>query len=480
MEQLEKIVRQLPVVRDLWPLLSYDRLPWMSEQILFDAEARGKIRAEHLASTWWFNALVCIFTLLCSIMLGVELDRDRGGSIQDRMGFFMMDFFFAVFFLVEMVLRQHQLGWDYFLDLWNIFDFSLVVVNLSDIIISFGSEGGGFQMAATLRVIRLLRVARYVQGIRVFDGMWLLIEGLLTSLKTMIWTGLLLVILLYTLSIVLRTLADDPLVIDRWVDMPVYLGTLYRTGITVSQVFTLDAWASQIVRPLVLIGSPGCVIVFIFTIIVCNFGVLNIVISLMVERIGCLKKDNEAKRGRVLRGVEANIMDSMTMDFMNADLDENGELDTIEFQKLIESDMVSFKLRMLGIAQDEAETFFELMDCDRSGSISPEEFIDGLKKMRGLARGQDVMALISFAHKQARDARERVRKLQYMNQRADAMQERLDLMGASIEFESGARDRTHARTMQVWRGAGQRTDILKGLEKDRRTSFPQLEKGLRR
>mmetsp|Transcript_20599 Transcript_20599/g.54945 ORF Transcript_20599/g.54945 Transcript_20599/m.54945 type:complete len:487 (-) Transcript_20599:216-1676(-) len=478
MEKLVAILKQVPGVGELWPYWAgseHNRIPWISQQILYDAEVRDGRRDAHLAASWWFNTIVCILTLLCSIMLGIELDHSRGGALSDRLGYFFMDIFFAGFFLGEFILRVHQMGWDYFLDLWNIFDYSLVVVNVSDIIISTRSVEGGFQMAATLRVIRLLRIARYVQGIRMFDGMWMLIEGLLTSLKTMVWTGLLLVILLYCISIILMTLvADEPLIIDRWLEMPIYVGSLYRTLITVSQVFTLDAWASDIVRPTIMIGSPAPAIVLVVTIFVCNLGVLNIVISLMVERIGCLKRASELKNGRILQRVEDHIMSSMCSDFANADLDENGELDIAEFQKLIKKDLVSYKMRLLGIAQDEAETFFELMDVDRSGSVSPEEFVEGLQRLRGPAKGQDVMMLISFAHRQARNARESVRKIQYLNERADVMQERLDVMGATIELESGARDRTHRRTMQVWRRASDRQGVLKKLDKDRRISYPSL------
>ena len=74
---------------------------------------------------------------------------------------------------------------------------------------------------------------------------------------------------------------------------------------------------------------------------------------------------------------------------------------------------------------DEMELFFELMDVDESGTVSPGEFVAGLKKMKGPALGADVVRLIGLAQKQYWRALGFNRRLTVLNEKADRVQERL-------------------------------------------------------
>eukprot|EP00913_Durusdinium_trenchii_P021656 g20348.t1 len=70
---------------------------------------------------------------------------------------------------------MHHLGWEYAIDPWNIFDYSLVVFGWTD--------------ASSLRLFRLLRVVRSIRGIKVLAGLWVVIQGLLDSYRTVLWVG---------------------------------------------------------------------------------------------------------------------------------------------------------------------------------------------------------------------------------------------------------------------------------------------------
>lgn len=45
------------------------------------------------------------------------------------------------------------------------------------------------------------------------------------------------------------------------------------------------------------------------------------------------------------------------------------------------------KLGLLGITIEEAESLFDIMDVNGSGTVTPEEFIAGLQKIKGQAKG---------------------------------------------------------------------------------------------
>merc|ERR1719188_1614473 len=54
--------------------------------------------------------------------------------------------------------------------------------------------------------------------------------------------------------------------------------------------------------------------------------------------------------------------------------------------------------KVFGLDVNQAQGFFELLDLDESGKVDIEEFIGGLMRMRGVAKGAD-MAMIMFENR---------------------------------------------------------------------------------
>lgn len=454
----------------------YRRFSTILEQIGAEADREKARRLEHFAARWSFNAFVALMIMVNSIVLGVNVDSNLGGALDDRLLFFFIDFVFAVLFFVEMLARQHQLGWDFFMDPWNFFDYTIVVINCVDIVVSVTSvDGGGPKLASTLRVLRLLRVARYVRGLKMFFGMWMVIEGLVNSLRALVWTGIMLLILVYVFGVSLVTLVDqEPRAHEEMPHFVMYAGSVRNAMVTIVQVLTLDAWASGVGRELLDSGCILGLVLIVFAIVILNFGVLNIIVALMVEKMAQLIKGAEASNGKMIGKTEEKILMSLGHDFHAADTDSSGELDYDEFLQLIRSQDIAFKLRLLGIQMEEAESFFDLMDVDNSGFLSPEEFIDGLQRIRGLAKGKDICQLICFAQRSAIKARDNVQVIKNLVQRADVIQERLNVIGRSLTCEVSDRKDRGERTQLMWHKADTRQQILHNMDRDRCVTFPGL------
>merc|ERR1719162_927804 len=89
------------------------------------SEKEPKAPSVPLASTTYFNAIAVIAIAANSIQIGVETDGPvRSKDIEDRLLYFIFEALFALFFFLEMLVRQHHHGWDYFLYPWN---FSITV-----------------------------------------------------------------------------------------------------------------------------------------------------------------------------------------------------------------------------------------------------------------------------------------------------------------------------------------------------------------
>jgi len=449
------------------------RIPTVFEQMNAELWEDTQRRKNHPAGHAEFNLAVGAAILINSIMIGIEVDYGRGDKFEDRQVFFIFDVLFSLGFFIEMLVRQNQLGWDYFLDPWNVFDYVLVVLSCVDLAVSISDEGS---MAAVriIRLLRLLRIVRNIRGIRMFRELWMIIQGLLDSIRTMFWVSILLFMIVYCVSVCLTTIVGhSEYVRQNWMNSQQYVGTVYRSMWTVIQVITFDNWATDIARPMSEV-SPFTTWIFIFTITVCTFGVLNVIIAVMVERTLTIAKENRDIIGGVLEKTEKELLKSMAEDFFALDEDGNGELDQEEFTNLIHTPNFSFKLRLLGIFEDEAESLFDLMDADSSGSVSPEEFIAGLQKLKGPAKGQDLVQLISFSQKQCSRASKFCERIAKLNAKADVIQKRLFSIGGGLSSELRDRKAAAYRKDDVWRKAEDRQKVIGRLDADRRLKFPAV------
>jgi len=449
------------------------RLPTVFDQMHAELWEDVHSRRMHPASSPTFNLTVGAAVIINAILIGVEVDYGRGDKLEDRTAFFIADVIFGVGFFVEMLFRQNQLGWDYFLDPWNVFDYVLVVLSCVDLAVSISDEGS---MAAVriIRLLRLLRIVRNIRGIRMFRELWMIIQGLLDSLRTMGWVALLLLMIVYCVAVLITTtVGHSEYVRQNWRQSQQYVGTVYRTMWTIIQVITFDNWATDIVRPMSEV-SPITTWIMLAVITICTFGVLNVIIAVMVERTLTIAKENRDIIGGVLEKTEKELLKSMAEDFFALDEDGSGELDFEEFQKLIRTPTFSFKLRLLGIFEDEAESLFDLMDADGSGTVSPEEFIAGLQKLKGPAKGQDLVQLISFAQKQCSRASRFCERISKLNVTADIVQARLHSIGKGMSHELRDRKQAGHRKDDVWRMAAERQSVIGKLDADRRLKFPAI------
>ena len=139
-------------------------------------------------------------------------------------------------FIAEIVIKLivcNDAPYKYFLDSWNVFDFAIVAL-------SFLQLGG--DAIRTLRLIRLLRVLKLV---RALPKLRILVMGLVASLSSIMYIGILLMLLIYFYAVVAVTFMGS--------NDPVNFGDLNRAIVTLLQLSTLDAW-----RELFYITYNGC------------------------------------------------------------------------------------------------------------------------------------------------------------------------------------------------------------------------------
>ena len=98
---------------------------------------------------------------------------------------------FCCVFLSELVFRLYFHGLMFFQMVgrgWNTLDFCIVIISVVDtfILMPIGF-GGSARFISMLRFVRLMRLVRLVRLFRIFKELWLVANGLLNVLRTLIW-----------------------------------------------------------------------------------------------------------------------------------------------------------------------------------------------------------------------------------------------------------------------------------------------------
>eukprot|EP00928_Gymnodinium_smaydae_P061188 TRINITY_DN45339_c0_g1_i1.p1 TRINITY_DN45339_c0_g1~~TRINITY_DN45339_c0_g1_i1.p1 ORF type:complete len:476 (+),score=104.66 TRINITY_DN45339_c0_g1_i1:129-1556(+) len=438
-------------------------------------ESAESEKRKHFAQSPAFNAFIGVLIISNTFTLGIELDYSRGTKVSERLAYFIMDTFFLCGFVLELFARLNHLGWDYFLDAWNVFDFYVVCVTMAELMVAAAGEASGaLKMASAVRIVRLLRIVRSLQGLRVFYGLWLIVTGFLDALRTQLWVVMLLVLIAYCGAVVLTTMVgQDGSVTEYWVDAPRFFGTVPVSMWSILQFGTFDRWCTDIMRPLLQVNTVSGVLMF-FLLVVLGLGITNVMIAVMVESALSNARESVDSSQDIVSGMDNILLSKMAKDFHEVDEDGSGDLDRDEFNNLLKLDKVAYKFRLLGINMDEADELFEVIDCDGSGTITADEYVLGLSKLRGQTRGQDVVALISFAHMQCLTASRCLLRLRRLNTKADLVVQRLNGVGKLMSEELHDRGIQEQRTKDMWLTTAERAVILNKLEEEKRTWFPPM------
>ncbi|KAF4666282.1 hypothetical protein FOZ61_009971 [Perkinsus olseni] len=348
-----------------------------------------------------FNIFIAAIICVNVIVIGLEIDLgDFTANIEDRLGWYAVENVFLLIFTFEMVARMRHHGRYYFRDPWNTLDCIIVTLGIIEtwFLAPIGSASN-FRMLTSLRVIRLLRLGRLVHLLRSFKELWLIIMGLVDSLKTLGWVCLLLLLVLYVCGIFTTiqigqdtdTYGEYRISSGGW-DHKEYFGTVLRSMYTLFQIVTLENWADGIVRHVVS-NEPLMVIFFVLFIMLTSFGLMNLVIGVIVENTLATARTNEDRIRRQQERERSRVLAHLKDIFEMADQDESGSLTVEEFRQAIRNPEVESKMKLIDLPVADAEELFMVLDHDGSGELSVDEFIGGCVRLKGSAKSKDLLAV---------------------------------------------------------------------------------------
>jgi len=371
-----------------------------------------------------FEMCLGVLMFMNGITIGIQASESG-----DQQTVEIMEHAFTTIFVLEILLRIVADGWTWLFELKNALDVGLILVTgvlPLWILQPLGDESPAVRAFQVLRVLRLVRLVRIVRMWKVFQIFWSLIRGLIDSGRTLFWTYVMILFVLFIFAVFGVDLIaqevvfeDDPLAHE-------YFGTVPRAFISLFQTSTLDSWAG-VCRPLMR-KKPLVCVYFLLVIFIVQMALFNLITAVIVNNaFDSAQKDHELnaknKKENQMREI-AELRDIF------AEIDVNGDqmLSRDEFEEAVMfNERVKQKLDILEIGPDEVGEVWDLLDPG-TGELHCSDFADGLRAMQGDAKAKSSFTIVKrVMHLDTRiqQITDRIKTSQVM---AEALREKTDAL----------------------------------------------------
>jgi len=360
---------------------------------------------------------------------------------------------FLAFFVFELVVRLAVYRWSFFFNedkKWNIFDFVVVSLGVLDLVgglvfkaIGVGksndeNNGGQYsKLVMMARVIRILRVLRLFSAHR-FPELFKLAQGLIGSMQTVGWFLLLFLMLISTCALFTTNLIGKSLELFEEEDQAflfLKFGSMGRSMQTLFIFLTFDDWSTP--ARMVNKTLPYMQLFWMMYIVFGGLWFVSLLTGLMAGKITEARTGVAQDQTEALAAELRERIDSLKSVFLQADSSEDGTVGRAEFEEMMQIPEIVEKMEKLDIhlMQNECFQIFDCLDRNRDGSLSWDEFRDGLIQLSKPWTSKDVMWLEGSVAKL-----DRTLKLAGVNEKATGM--------SASEWDRNL-DRVHARACLI-------------------------------
>lgn len=345
-----------------------------------------------------FETSMAVLIVANCVVIGWQAElRNPEGTIQVIN--MILEHVFTFLFTVELTLRAIVFNWTFWVDQENHLDIFLVILSVlnSWILGPAGIEADFLRKASVLRILRLVRIAKSFR--RQFKEMWQLLQGIVDSFETLVWTYVMMNIVLYFFAIMATVVFAKMELFDGNEDAEKIAAKLIidekfrnvlQSMMTLFQIMTLDSW-SDIMRPLMAVHPWSCIFFIVF-ITISVFLLMNLITSVIVTQAFENGRADEAEKAADLEADKERTVKELKDMFMDMDADGSEQLSRDEIAKAWQNRKVRKKFRTMDIGKKDLNILWEALD-DGDGELSIEEFTGGMRKLKGEAKAKDILKL---------------------------------------------------------------------------------------
>mmetsp|Transcript_51283 Transcript_51283/g.115516 ORF Transcript_51283/g.115516 Transcript_51283/m.115516 type:complete len:689 (+) Transcript_51283:81-2147(+) len=352
---------------------------------LSEYERSTKMIKSHTKDSRTFKACVYVAISLNAIQMGLEVEFSENHW---KTVFQVAEHFFTAIFLIEMMVMIHGLGvLGYFRDRWCDLDFIVVVTGVLQnwVFPLFGSDA--VENLRIIGLLRLVRLTRILKLLKLKRELMLIVEGMASSMKSMVWLLLVLLVVMYVVAIFfVHTIGDSGAYPDEEdrvftkFDPRTHFGTLIESMVTLFNMTLLVEW-EDIVRP-VKAHQTWLVPFLLVYVGMTSLGLMNAIIGVIVTRTDDASKKSDADRLREKKMQQMSTVQGIADIVYQLDANGDGDVTAKElYAAAMREDMMNC---LQNVDLPYGFTVFDLhhmLDLNGDGDLTKDEFIQGMKRL---------------------------------------------------------------------------------------------------
>lgn len=331
---------------------------------------------------------------LNAIFIGVQSDAAAQTADSESSEFFILQNCFTVLFLGELVVRMLAEGRAFFWSsTWNLVDFVLVLFSLVEFALTCMAsvtasdtlaQSSNLRIFRIIRITRLAKVVRMVRLVRFIRALRVLVFSILSTLRSLVWSLLLLISISYVFGVVFTDVVSTHLKEHPgpWDGSSAEALLSHRFGSLLRSMLTMYAsildgisWL-DIAVAFEHISWFWCLL-FICYVSFCAFAVLNVVTGVFCQSaIESAQRDHDMVVQSMMRDKEF-YLEGLQKLFKAIDDDSNGAVTIKEFEAHFNDAAVRNLFEALGLDPADAWSLFSACDTDGDYTLNAEEFLEG-------------------------------------------------------------------------------------------------------
>jgi hypothetical protein len=343
--------------------------------------------------------LVILFNIACMV---TEADRGARCRAETRSmehwtevddddcignAFSVINVMLVLAYASEACVRIYTYQRAFWKSLWNILDLTIVLTGIVDIILDYCMPRGPARLV--LKLFRVMRLFRAIRLLTFFPELYRFVQLFMGALKALFWGFFLILLMILFWSVISVEFinprlgqvhfGDDDEVCQR------SFSTVWHTTLFFFQTLVVgDDWGTCI-NPMV-VKMPTTLIVFVLAVVTVQLGFMNLILSAIVDSASAAREHDHQQKAAEKQKQERGRLEKLRSIYEHIDHNRNGHITLMELLDGFESEPeVRSYLQGMNINTEDLRTIFDLMDIDRSGDLSYDEFVNTFVK----AQSQD-------------------------------------------------------------------------------------------
>lgn len=356
-----------------------------------------------------FDCFIGALVMINLIIVVIQTDLSVGGKHDAHPFIEGASTTLLLCFTLEAGLRLFAFRRAYFSSGWNVLDLGIILMDWTAEVIALLSEP--LPSVASVRIIRLVRALRVLKTIRtvpIFRELYIMLHGFFSALRAIAWATVLLMVVLTLWSILAvefirplsAQLAEEGVYGDCERCTRAFDSVSAATLTFIQQIVAGDSWGVLTVP--IMEHFPGTIPIFMLTFITVELGLMNLILSVIVEKAREAQSEDLKFQVQQRQGQLMEARKEILLICEQIDEDESGCLSLEELERGWDS-IPEFREHMtvLDLHKADMSTVFMVMDEDGSGSVAYDEFVDQLIRMKS----RDANLVMVFMQYQLKEVR---------------------------------------------------------------------------